>query len=124
MIHVDLDDLSFSIPTRQFVIAISHGYSRERAAKYCPPAISDMLITLSKTKLVDDRKQYKRALFKMRIGQALFFSIFIFIIGMILALVISSTSTLLKLNSLNRTNSSIPITSLSSRTEKEEYTGW
>jgi hypothetical protein len=110
MIHVDIDGLTFSIPTRQFIIAISRGNARETAAKYCPPAISDMLINLSKTKVADDGRQYKRALFKSRIGKMLFFSLFIFIIGMILALIIGAGNTLWKLNSLDHTNPNLSIT--------------
>jgi hypothetical protein len=114
MIHVDIDGLTFSIPTRQFIIAISRGDAHETAAKYCPPAISDMLIDLSKTKVVDDGKQYRRALFKMRLGKTLFLSLFIFISAMFLALFVSTTTTVLKLNSLNYTSPKTSITSLSS----------
>jgi hypothetical protein len=121
MIHVDVDGLAFSIPTRQFIIAISQGYAHAAAAQYCPPAISDMLINLSKTKVADDGRQYRRALFKMRIGKILFFTLFIFIGGMILALFISATNTIFKLRSIDHTNSNIPITSFSSRTDLEEY---
>lgn len=99
MIHVDVDGVTFSIPARQFIIAISRGYAHETASKYCPPALSDILINLSKTKFVDDRKQYKRALLKRRIGKMLFFSLFIFISGMILSLMISAGSALPKINS-------------------------
>jgi len=121
MIHVDVDGLAFSIPTRQFIIAISQGYAHAAAAQYCPPAISDMLINLSKTKVADDGRQYKRALFKMRVGKILFFTLFIFIGGMILALFISATNTIFNLKSLDHTNLNIPITSFSSRTDLEEY---
>ena len=107
MIHVDIDGLAFSIPTRQFIIAISRGDAHQTASKFCPPAITDMLIDLSKTKVVDDRRQYRRALFKMRVGKTLFFSLFILISAMFLALFVSTTTTVLKLNSLNYTSSNI-----------------
>jgi hypothetical protein len=121
MIHVDVDNLSFSIPTRQFIIAISRGYAHEAAAKYCPPAISDMLINLSKKKVADDRRQFKRALFKSRVGKMLFYSLFIFISGMILALIISATNTVFKLGSFDHINPNLTIPSFSSRTEMEQF---
>lgn len=121
MIHVDVDGLRFSIPTRQFIIAISHGYAHEAAAKYCPPAITDMLINLSKTKVVDDNKQYRRAVLKQRFGKILFFGLFTFISLMILALVISGTKTILKLKSVDHINPSSTITMpISSRVETDE----
>ncbi|UJR22933.1 hypothetical protein I4U23_025960 [Adineta vaga] len=117
MIHVDVDHLSFSIPTRKFILAISRGNARQTANRYCPPAISDLLINLSQTKVVDDGRQYKRALYKMRIGQSLFFIIFIFLSGMMLALIVGAMNTLFKLNSLNHTNGSIPLSNI----ETEDY---
>ncbi len=101
VIHVDVDNLSFSIPTRQFILAISRGSAQQTAAKYCPPAISDMLIDISKAKLIDDRRQYKRAQFKMRLGQMIFFVVFIVIISMVLALVIAATNTIFKFDAFN-----------------------
>ncbi|CAF0876598.1 unnamed protein product [Adineta steineri] len=95
MIHVDTDTLAFSVPTRQFILAISRGNTHETAAKFCPPAISDMLIDLSKIKIIDDRRQFKRAQFKMRLGQSLFFFVFIFIITMMFALTLSTTNLIL-----------------------------
>jgi hypothetical protein len=122
MIHVDVDGLVFSIPTRQFIIAISQGYGHETAAKYCPPAIGDMLINLSKTKVADDGRQYTRALFKQRVGKMLFFSLYIFIIGMMLALTIGSAKTFLKLNSSEYNNPNSPIVqSLTTGTETSDY---
>ena len=124
VIHVDIDGLAFSIPTRQFIIAISRGYAHQTAAKYCPPAISEMLIDLSKTKVADDGRQYKRALFKSRVGKMLFFSLFAFISGMILALIISAASTVLKLNSFDHTNPNRTMTAtFSTRTETDDYWG-
>ncbi|CAF4988022.1 unnamed protein product, partial [Rotaria socialis] len=67
MIHVDVGDLTFSIPTRQFITAISRGDAYQAASKICPPAITDMLINLSKTKVADDGIQYQRILLRMRI---------------------------------------------------------
>ncbi|UJR25987.1 hypothetical protein I4U23_007335 [Adineta vaga] len=99
LIHVDIDNLSFSIPTRQFILAISRGHAHETAAKYCPPAISDMLIELSKTKVSQDNAQYQRAQFKMRLGQIFFFFGFIFIISMMLALIIAATKIFFRTNS-------------------------
>ena len=122
MIHVDIDGRAFSIPTRQFIIAISYGYAHEAAAKYCPPAITDMIINLSKTKVVDDNKQYHRTLLKRRIGKMLFFSLFIFISMMILALVISSVNTIFKLTAFNHTSPRPTITLVfPSRIETNEY---
>jgi hypothetical protein len=112
VIHVDIDGLTFSIPTRQFVLAISRGQAQETAAKYCPPAISEMLIDLSKTKLVDDRRQYKRAQFKMHLGQILFFCLFISIFIMIFALVIGAANAVFKMDSYNETLPFIPVSSL------------
>jgi hypothetical protein len=109
VIHVDVDGLSFAIPTRQFILSISRGFAHETAAKYCPPAISDMLIDLSKTKLVDDRLQYKRAQFKMRLGQILFLVLFIFIITMMLMLIIGTTNSIFKVHSENWTLPYIPL---------------
>jgi hypothetical protein len=94
MIHVDVDGLSFSIATRQFILAISRGYAQDTAAKYCPPAISDMLIDISKRKMIDDRRQYKRAQFKMRLGQLTFLIVFMFILSMVFALIIGSTKSI------------------------------
>jgi hypothetical protein len=94
VIHVDVDNLSFAIPTRQFILAISRGNAHETAARYCPPAIGDMLIDLSKTKFVNDRLKYKRAQFKMRLGQILFLVIFISIIAMMLTLITGATKSL------------------------------
>jgi hypothetical protein len=124
MIHVEVDQLSFSIPTRQFIVAISRGNVHQTAAKYCPPALSDLLINLSQTKVVDDSKQYKRALFKMRFGQILFFIVRIFISGMMLVLIVSTGNTLFKFNSLNYSNTSLSITSLSSNIETEDNRKW
>jgi hypothetical protein len=124
MIHVEVDQLSFSIPTRQFIVAISRGNVHQTAAKYCPPALSDLLINLSQTKVVDDSKQYKRALFKMRFGQMLFFIVRIFISGMMLVLIVSTGNTLFKFNSLNYSNTSLSITSLSSNIETEDNRKW
>ena len=124
MIYVDTDGLSFSIPTRQFIIAISRGYAHETAAKYCPPAVTDMLIDLSKTKVVHDGRQYRRALFKMRIGQVLFFSIFIFISIMFFALFVSTTNSVLKLNSFNHSSPSGSIASFTLNADKEDYWDW
>jgi hypothetical protein len=121
MIHVDHDGRSFSIPTRQFIVAISQGYAQEAAAKYCPPAISEMLIDLSKTKVADDGKQYKRALVKLRMGKMLFFSLFIFISGMILALVISAAKTVFQLHSFDHTNSNISMTAFATWNGTNEY---
>ncbi|CAF2610345.1 unnamed protein product [Rotaria sp. Silwood2] len=124
MIHVDVDSLSFSIPTRQFIIAISRGNAYHAASKFCPPAITDMLIDLSKTKVVDDGIQYQRTLFKRRIGKMLFFALFIFIIGMILILIVGTSNALLHLNSLNYTTPTISIRSLSSNIETDEHWKW
>jgi hypothetical protein len=121
MIHVDVDGLEFSIPTRQFIIAISRGYAHDAAAKYCPPAISDMLINLSKTKVADDGRQYRRALIKKRVGKMLFFSLFILIGGMILSMFVSATSTIFKLGSFDHKNQSMPITSFSSSADIDEH---
>jgi len=128
VIHVDVDNLSFSIPTRQFIFSISQGYTKSTAAKYCPPAISDMLINLSKTKIIDDRRQYKRAQFKMRIGQMIFLTVFIIIITMVLALIIGATNTILRFDSFDQTFPYIPMQTTIirkkieeiSRTEKED----
>jgi hypothetical protein len=109
VIHVDVDNLSFSIPTRQFILSISQGHTKSIAAKYCPPAISDMLIDLSKTKIIDDRRQYKRAQVKMRIGQTTFLIVFILIVTMAFALIIGATNAILKLDSFNQTFPYIPI---------------
>ncbi|CAF1288068.1 unnamed protein product [Adineta ricciae] len=117
MIHVDVDHLSFSIPTRQFILAISRGDAYKTAARYCPPAISDLLITLSQTKVIDDGRQYKRALYKMRIGQSLFLSVFILISAMMFFLVLGMTNTLFKLNSLNHINETILVSGF----ETEDY---
>lgn len=99
VIHVDVDGLTFSLPTRQFILSISRGYAHQTAAKYCPPAISDMLIDISKRKMIDDRRQYKRAQFKMRLGQLIFLIVFIIIIAMVFALVIGATRTIFQLKS-------------------------
>ena len=109
MIHVDIDSLSFSIPTRQFILAISRGHVHETAARYCPPAISDMLIDLSKTKVNQDRRQYERAQFKMRFGQGLFLCVFIYIISMMFALITTATKTVLSINTYNDTQPFAPI---------------
>ncbi|CAF0947102.1 unnamed protein product [Rotaria sordida] len=124
MIHVDVDSLSFSIPTRQFIIAISRGDAYNAASKFCPPAITDMLIDLSKTKVVGEGLLYQQTLFKRRIGKMLFFALFIFIIGMMLILMISTVNTLLQLNSLNYTTSTLSIRYLSSNIETDEYWRW
>ena len=121
MIHVDVDGLVFSIPTRKFLIAISQGYAQETAAKYCPPAITDMVIKLSKIKVADDRRQYKRALFKRRVGKAMFFSLFTFISGMILALILSAGMALLKLSSFDHKNPNVSAAAYSSSIEMDEY---
>ena len=99
VIHVDVDGLTFSLPTRQFILSISRGYAHQTAAKYCPPAISDMLIDISKRKMIDDRRQYKRAQFKMRLGQVIFLIVFIIIIAMVFALVIGATRTIIQFES-------------------------
>jgi hypothetical protein len=120
VIHVDVDGLSFSIPTRQFILAISRGHAQDAAAKYCPPAISDMLIDISKRKMIDDRRQYKRAQFKMRIGQFIFLVVFIFIITMVLALTIGATNTLFQLDTYNESFPYIPLKpTFSSKKSKE-----
>ncbi|CAF1032463.1 unnamed protein product [Rotaria sp. Silwood1] len=124
MIHVDVDGLSFSIPTRQFIIAISRGDAHNAASKFCPPAITEMLIDLSKTKFVDDGRKYQRILLKRRIGKILFYSLFIFIIGMVLILIVSISSTLFELNSFNYTTPNISIRSFSSSIETDEYWNW
>ncbi len=106
IIHVDCDGLSFAIPTRQFILSISRGYAHQTAAKYCPPAISDMLIDISKSKIIDDRRQYKRAQVKMLIGQIIFLIVFILIITMVFALIIGATNTIFKLDSFDQRSSS------------------
>ncbi|CAF4722000.1 unnamed protein product, partial [Rotaria magnacalcarata] len=97
MIHVDVDGLTFSIPTRQFIAAISRGDAYQAASKFFPPAITNMLINLSKTKVADDGIQYQRIRLRMRIGKILFFSLFTFIIGMMLILILSTMNILLKM---------------------------
>jgi hypothetical protein len=114
VIHVDVDNLSFSIPTRQFILAISRGSAQQTAAKYCPPAISDMLIDISKAKLIDDRRQYKRAQIKRRLGRVLFLVVFIFMITMVFALIIGATKTIFTFDSFNDTFPYIPILSIGS----------
>jgi hypothetical protein len=101
MIHIDMEDLTFSIPTRQLIIAISRGHAHETAAKYCPPAIRDMLIDLSKSKVIYDGQQYQRAMFKTRLGQGFYVGLLIVFIGMILLLILSTSHTLWIFNSLN-----------------------
>lgn len=109
MIHVDVNGLSFSIPTRQFILAVSRGDAHETAARYCPPAVRDMLIDLSKTKVIEDRQQYRRAKLKLRVGRMLFFSIFGFIIIMMLALMLCAADTIFKLDSFNKTLINAPV---------------
>ena len=101
MIHVDVDNLSFSIPTRQFIFAISRGNAQQAAAKFCPPAISEMLIDLSKTKVNQESLQYQRAQIKMRLGRMLFFFLFILIISMMLTLIIAAVRSVLEMKSRN-----------------------
>lgn len=105
VIHVDVDGLSFSLPTRQFILSIGRGYAQQTAVKYCPPAISDMLIDISKRKMIDDRRQYRRAKVKMRIGQLIFLVVFIIIIAMVFALVIGATKTVINFNPKTPNNS-------------------
>ena len=101
MIHADIDGFAFSIPTRQLILAISRGDAHETAVKYCPPAIQEMLIDLSKTKVVQDGREYKRALLKMRMGQAFYIGLFMVLLLMILALIVSASHTLWNYSSLN-----------------------
>ena len=115
MIHVDIDNLSFSIPTRQFIFAISRGNAQQAAAKFCPPAISEMLIDLSKTKVNQESLQYQRAQIKMRLGQMLFFVLFILIISMILTLIPAATRSIVKLKSSNATFPFMQMPSLDQR---------
>lgn len=103
VIYVDVDNLSFAIPTRQLIFAISRGNIHE-TWKYCPPAISEMLIDISKAKVYDDRRQYERAQFQMRIGQALFLFGFLFVIVMVIILIVGATASLGKISSSNHTN--------------------
>jgi hypothetical protein len=109
VIHVDVDGLSFTIPTRQFILSISRGNAQKTAAKYCPPAMSEMLTNISKSKIIDESRQYKRAQFKMRIGQTIFLSVFLLILTMVFTLVIGATKTLFQLDSFNQTFPYIPI---------------
>lgn len=96
-ILVDIDGLSFGIPTRQFLFAISNDSSHNAVAKYCPPAISEMLIELSKIKIIDERKQFRRAQLKMRFVQSIFFLTFICIVLMVFVLIISVMDALNKM---------------------------
>ena len=123
VIHVDVEGFSFSIPTRQLILAISRGDAHETAAKYCPPAISELLINLSKTKVVDDGLQYKRALYKTRIGQTLYFGLFMFMVSMIFMLMISATNTLFALSSLNGSMPHLPIDPESSSSDRDYFLG-
>ncbi|CAF0798995.1 unnamed protein product [Rotaria sordida] len=109
VIHVDINGLSFSIPTRQFILAVSRGNAHETAVRYCPSAIRDMLIDLSKSKVIEERQQYRRAQLKMYMGKILFFIIFIFIIIMMLALMLSVTDMMFKFDSFNQTLPYIPM---------------
>jgi hypothetical protein len=104
VIHVDIDNLSFSIPTRQFILALSRDFANETATRYCPPAISDMLVDLSNIKLADDRLKYKRAQFKMRLGQITFLFIFIFIITMMFILITGAAKSVFKVDPCNQTD--------------------
>ncbi|CAF4031290.1 unnamed protein product [Rotaria sp. Silwood2] len=121
MIHVDVNGLSFSIPTRQFILAVSRGDSNETAVRYCPLAIRDMLIDLSKTKAIEERQQYRRAQFKMYVGKILFLLIFIFIIIMMLALILSVTDAMFKLDSFNYTLPHMPIQRLTLKQTDEMF---
>jgi hypothetical protein len=79
-----------------------------------------MLIDISKRKMIDDRRQYKRAQFKMRIGQFIFLVVFIFIITMVLALTIGATNTLFQLDTYNESFPYIPVKpTFSSKKSKE-----
>ncbi|CAF3334235.1 unnamed protein product [Rotaria sp. Silwood1] len=122
VIHVDVNGLSFSIPTRQFILAVSRGDANETAVRYCPPAIRDMLIDLSKTKVIEERQQYKRAQFKMYVGKSLFLFIFMFIIIMMLALMLSVTDAIFKLDSFNQTLSQVPIQGVVLKQTDEMFT--
>jgi len=102
VIYVDVDNLSFSIATRQLILAISRGNTH--TWRYCPPAISEMLIDISKAKVYDDRRQYERAQFKMRIGQILFLFGFMLILIMVLVLIIGTTNAISIFYSFNDTD--------------------
>ena len=121
MIYVDVDGQDFSIQTRQFLLAISQGYAYETAAKFCPPAVTDMLIDMSKTKIFNDRRQYKRALLKRRLGKTIFFSLFSFVSLMIFALILSVGSSVLNLMSFEHTDSNVSMIVYSLYENTTEY---
>lgn len=101
MIHIDFDGIDLTIPTRDFIMAISRGDIHETAIKYCPLAVRQMLMDLSKAKLVHDGRLYRKTLIKIRLGKLFYSLFFIFIIGMFFILVISTSNSLWKLGAFN-----------------------
>lgn len=123
VIYVDVDGLSFSVPTRQLILAISRGDANLASVKDSPQPqdIINMLVNLSKKKIVDDGKHSRQVLLRLRIGKIIFSTLFIFIIGMLLVLMIGATNALFHLNSINSTNASLSLTSFFSDTEADDY---
>ena len=111
IIHVDMDGLTFSIPIRQLIVAVSLGNAHQTAVKYCPPAVRELLIDLSKTKVINDGRQYRRALYRTRLGQSLYLLLLMLLISMVLALIVSASRTIWKLTSLNASISPTPVSS-------------
>ncbi|CAF2886030.1 unnamed protein product [Rotaria sp. Silwood2] len=106
------------IPSQQMIhVDVYNGH----AVRYCPLAIRDMLIDLSKTKAIEERQQYRRAQFKMYVGKILFLLIFIFIIIMMLALILSVTDAMFKLDSFNYTLPHMPIQRLTLKQTDEMF---
>ena len=112
MIHINVDGIDLTIPTRDFIMAISRGDIHETAMKYCPLAVRQMLMDLSKAKLVHDGRLYRKALIKIRLGKFFYSLFFLLIIGMFFMLGISTSDSLWKLAAFNTsTISSKPIKS-------------
>lgn len=96
MIYVDFEGLSFSIPTRQFFLGAMSDDDNKSLVQLCPQPMGEMLVNLSKTKIIDDSKQFERARFKMRLTKFLFFLLYSVLIGMVFLLAISLSNTIFR----------------------------
>lgn len=122
MIHIDIDGFEVTLPTREFIVAISRGDVHDTAIRYCPPAIRQMLIDLSKTKLIRDGQLYRQTRIKIRLGKTCYFCLFLLLIGMMLILMLSISDVLWKLPSLNSSAMSpMPIEPLSFFFDNETF---
>ncbi|CAF0870482.1 unnamed protein product [Didymodactylos carnosus] len=95
-VHVDIDDINFDIPTRQFIMAMSANH--HRSFDNTPLAfITNIVLDVSKSKIVKEDQQQKRQRLEFKFVRSTFIVYVLFIGFMVILALISATSTVLKM---------------------------